>query len=192
MNLIAGQHICVGDWGSRDWRDPPWPRRSAILACAVLSLSGCTGGAARDGKSQQPLVPSMAGLWTLELRGGTGLGTTVNGSLSLTADTTAYADCSQRYSAAVCRRRMIGTHDLNVTPLVGYELSSQAAATIDERGTLVLVLGQCCDRGEISASGGVGDTIIAGRWVEQRTAGDVRRGTFRLARRELHRPPSPP
>lgn len=74
-----------------------------------------------------------------------------------------------------------GTHEIEFVRLLGRRVPAPATAGVTENGEIVLMLGDCCDQGEIGARGRLKNDTIRGQWTET-SLGGGRQGTFILNR----------
>jgi hypothetical protein len=88
-----------------------------------------------------------------------------------------------------CKSAAKGSHEIAFDRLLGRSVPPTATAGVIETGEIVFLLGECCDRGEISAHGRLEHDTIRGRWIETFVSGG-RRGTFSASRvRQSRTPP---
>lgn len=144
-----------------------------VIALAAVSPA-CHGRRA-------PVAGSLEGRWTLELEYRPGLFRArrgASGTEELVGDPGTVARC--RADRESCEGAVRGTHHVALTPMLGHELPDDAAGAIIPEG-VVITLGRCCDRGEISGVGFFTGNEIRGRWSETFLGGG-RRGTFTMRR----------
>ena len=75
----------------------------------------------------------------------------------------------------------VGTHTVDFRPLLGHALPSEVAVASDSDGAIYLVVGTCCDRGELELKGRPKSGEIRGSWEETRIS-IGRSGSFVLKR----------
>lgn len=80
-----------------------------------------------------------------------------------------------------CGAVVRGTHTIDLKPLLGHDLPPDVTAGLDGDRMVVVVLGGCCDRGELSARGRLENGKIRGRW-EETYVGGGRSGSFVLTK----------
>jgi hypothetical protein len=142
--------------------------------CAVLilfSLSAC------ENRQETPPQTDLIGQWRVEFHG-RGMPGIASGRLQL-SEQAAYTDGCRR--DPTCTPGIIGSHEIDFSGLLQRQLLARVLAGVDEKGRIALLVGSCCDRGELSAIGRLRRDTIRGTWTEQFLE-DGRRGRFVMTR----------
>ena len=143
--------------------------RSLILLAALQctpsegsrNLTGHWTGEFRTDRGSEPSARNVVGLIVLRV---------IRGSVD---------EC--KVDSVACATLVKGSHNVDFTPMLGHRVEPEAQAAVLDDGTILLVLGRCCDRGEVSARGRFTRGEIRGVWSETRI-GEAREGTFSLRR----------
>jgi hypothetical protein len=150
--------------------------RWVVLVCLCTLVAACIGTEPPQSTEDERLD----GKWTLELRR-RGSVPRVVGELVLESPSDSASTCADD-DERVCQTRVVGTHSLNVEKLLGRTISESAEGAITTDNGLILFLGGCCHRGEISLSGTIAGPVVRGEWISAVGHGNVTRGDFRLVR----------
>lgn len=141
----------------------PWWRTIAVGLVAIWSC-------------RVPGPPNLAGTWNAEFRLGARVAT---GTISLSLAPIPPTTCG--LSPARCAAAVRGNHQIDFQPLLGHPLTAEVLAGSEENGDITLLLGRCCDQGELSGIGRLDKDTLRGRWSETFIV-DGRKGTFTLTR----------
>jgi hypothetical protein len=145
--------------------------------CELLAVCSCLLGCASESGQQNPpgALSGVAGTWELELATSDNPAVWVRGTL-LMRDSIVES-CPT--DIPNCTGLAAGTHDLNTVQLLGSQRSSTVFAALSEDGRIMLELGGCCDRGELTMIGTLESDSATGRWYENSTMRE-RAGAFRM------------
>lgn len=144
--------------------------RPALLIALLMILTAC------GGSQQAPEAVSLAGTWEVELTRGVlpWAKTTVRGQVNLAPwpdPACNPASFAGEADAPRCETSVKGTYSIDLHALVSAPRSvlwePGVAAMAFTNGKMVMVIGGCCDRGEIVASGRVEAARIKGGWYQQ-------------------------
>lgn len=159
----------------------------ALLVSAVLTpyLGGCEP---IDGtrKASTP-IEGIVGRWEVEFVAtkGTGRGARARGVLTLRNDPALESQCLEHEDARRCATHTRGLHTVATKTLLGYELSQEAVAGLLSDDEVLMVIGTCCDRGEVSAKGRWRNGHFEGRWSKTWLRGATAEGRFTMRRLPL-------
>ena len=148
-------------------------RRPVLLFGSILALqlAGCSGfGGVR---------PDLSGAWRGRFWFDGAMTRIASGEVRLRPSPEHGSYCAE--DPVACETAVRGTDDISFAA-IGHRLendSAQAAVLSDDE--ILLLLGPCCDRGEISALGRMDGGKIRGSWEETRIGGG-RTGRFELER----------
>lgn len=81
----------------------------------------------------------------------------------------------------MCPGEVEGSHSIDFEPILNRAVPSTAIAGEEQAREVIVMLGSCCDQGEISGRGLLKNGIIRGRWIET-TLGGGRTGRFVMQR----------
>lgn len=128
---------------------PRWRTISLLLA-----LLGTAQFAACGPEAPLP-AEGLAGRWEIELIAtqGPARGTRARGVLDLRSDPLPLVQCEGEDDTRPCSTHASGLHTVRTTPLLRHELSREVDAGLVSKNEVLLMMGACCDRGEISARG---------------------------------------
>ncbi len=148
--------------------------------CILIAISACT-------PSESPVLDGsdsvLAGTWEIQLyRKGSSQAEQVSGTIRLRHDPIGDSACSRAEDSISCRTHVRGTHDLELFPLLGHRQGESVSASLVDRQTMVLMIGECCDRGEIGATTTWREGRFIGRWVEGRIDASGAWGTLTMSR----------
>lgn len=168
MSLFKGGTVAVRKLGYR------------TLVLGILVWTGC------EENKREKVAPAeggdLAGQWEIVLRLEQHRREPLitRGTLLLEPDPVHSPACADEDPVA-CATAVTGTHNLDLVSMMGYELPSIVDAGLMENGAILIQIGGCCDRGEISALGRLDGEVIRGKWSEGRVS-PAREGTFVLRR----------
>ena len=145
----------------------------------VLFLSGC--GRDIPERTHFRGTHDLSGTWRLELRERQGLTTrAINGDLVMRRNNIPAGKCKFT-DRVTCKTFVEGMHTLDTNALIGHRIPDAAQGEISADGEVSIVLGECCERGNIDLAGRGDANVVRGRWVTVRS-GDLHRGRFVLQR----------
>jgi hypothetical protein len=126
----------------------------------------------------------LAGRWEIEFVAtkGTGRGAKARGIVTLHNDPVPVSQCLDGADAYLCATQTRGSHTVATGALLGHELSQEAGAGLLSNDEILLVIGTCCDRGEVSAKGRWRNARFEGRWSDTWLSGATAEGRFRMQR----------
>jgi len=153
---------------------------SLVSMLMIAAAAGCDRLAARG----RGPMPTLVGTWHAEFRVGwfDGSARDASGTIELRADPMHGGVCAEdEAESVVCESAVRGTHRVRFAPMLGHPLVEAVLGGLLKDDGVVLLLGPCCDRGEISARGRFIGGTIRGTWSET-SAGRGRSGTFELWR----------
>jgi hypothetical protein len=146
----------------------------------IAAAAGCDRVAARG----RGPMPTLVGTWHAEFRLGWVAGSTrdASGTIELRSDPMHGTVCAEdEAESVVCESAVRGTHRVRFAPMLGHPLDTTALGAVLKDDGVMLLIGPCCDRGEISARGRFIGGRIRGTWSET-SVGGGRSGTFELWR----------
>lgn len=121
----------------------------------------------------------LSGVWRADFQMGLIRASHASGTLHLQASPQTGAAC--REDPKACGSAVRGFHTVDFSALLGQKPGAVATGAVLTDNSVLMLLGACCDRGEISMRGQFRQGRIVGRWTETRI-GDERSGTFELRR----------
>jgi hypothetical protein len=148
----------------------PSMARPALLIALLTILAAC------GGSQQAPEDVSLGGTWEVELTRGVlpWTKTTVRGQVHLAPahdpKCTEHEGPSDPHTA-LCDSLVEGTYSINLRsllrphPYAGW--TPKASAIAYAKGTMTLIIGGCCDRGEVVGTGRLNAERMEGRWYQQ-------------------------
>ena len=74
-----------------------------------------------------------------------------------------------------------GQHVVDFSSMLGYALPNNVVASVDSDGAIYLIVGRCCDRGELDLRGRLDHGRIRGGW-EEAPDGSAHSGSFVLSK----------
>jgi hypothetical protein len=137
----------------------------------------------RTGKASAPLT-GVAGNWEIEFVAtkGPGRGAKVRGVLTLRDDPVPASQCFEGEDAHLCATHTRGTHSVATKTLLGHDLTQEASGGLLSDDEVLVVIGACCDRGEVSAKGRWRNERFEGRWSDTWLSGAAAEGRFTMRR----------
>jgi hypothetical protein len=140
----------------------------SIALLAVLLCSACVPHQPRSA------ALDLSGVWLAEFQSRSGAQAS-SGTVTLNVVNSDPSLCPD--DASDCGSHVRGSHQIDFKPLLDRSVPSIAVAGVDPDGHIIILLGECCDQGEIGARGVLRNGAIRGRWVETFLGGG-REGTF--------------
>jgi hypothetical protein len=155
---------------------------SGICLLLALIVSGCDHGRT---EAAYPDDADLAGHWEIELRRTRFLVPIgyARGTMELVREPIDADDCREGDST-MCRTKAGGRHTIATSGFLGYAIADTAAGMITGEGNVILILGDCCHRGEISMLGEIANGAAHGRWRASIGHAQFQKGTFKMHRRE--------
>jgi hypothetical protein len=137
----------------------------------------------RTGKAPAPIT-SVAGNWEIEFVAtkGPGRGAKARGVLTLRDDPVPASQCFGGEDARLCATHTLGIHSVATKTLLGHDLSQEASGGLLSDNEVLIVIGACCDRGEVSAKGRWRNGRFEGRWSDTWLSGAAAEGRFTMRR----------
>lgn len=146
--------------------------RAFMLVVALLVAGAC------GRRDAAVTVAQLLGRWEVELYSPEVPADSVHGMIVLDSIARPSAACLR--SGLPCHETVRGVHEVNFRPLLGHQLSTEVDAGVDDvDGKVVVMIGECCDRGELALKGGMRNGVIRGGW-EETFIGGGRSGSFVL------------
>lgn len=161
------------------------------LSLCIAATALCVGCADPGARAAEAVPAHLAGAWELKLNRKAPISaTSTGGKVILRSSPAPASDCARMEDSTPCLTAARGTHTLRTGELMGYALSAEADASLIAPDSVLFMIGDCCDQGEISGRGRWKTDRFEGWWMNQRLGGDPVRGTFTL--RRVVDPGSPP
>ncbi|HEU0053917.1 MAG TPA: hypothetical protein VFQ39_12115 [Longimicrobium sp.] len=149
---------------------------------STIPLALALRAACRGATPERPLTAAdLAGTWEMAPRGRGPHGpVAARGIVTFPADSVK-TDCMA--DRAPCAAAAGAPVSIETKPLLGHTLWFRLEAALFVDGDVLMMLGECCDRGELGMRGRLRRGGISGRWSETFvSAGAGRRGRFTLRR----------
>jgi hypothetical protein len=153
-----------------------WASGSRSLPLALLALLTTRCGDLREN------VPRLSGQWRIHIESTASRSKdlrTANGRLDLHPAPLQGPDCKQ--DRLICSTHVQGTAEISTRNVLGGQLPPDVVGGVLKNGDVFLLVGGCCDRGELDLRGHLKAGVIRGRWAETRL-GRGREGTFTMSR----------
>jgi hypothetical protein len=127
---------------------------------------------------------AVAGRWEIEFVAtqGPGRGASAQGVVTLQKDSISVSQCSDGEDARLCATHTRGTHTVATKALLGHDLSQEVSAGLLSDDEVLIVIGACCDRGEVSARGRWRNGHFEGHWSDTWLNGAAAEGRFTMRR----------
>lgn len=153
-----------------------------ISAFGTVHLCACEP-IERTRKASAPAA-GPAGRWEIEFVAtkGPGRGASAQGVVTLQKDSIPVSQCLGGEDARLCVTHTRGTHTMATKALLGHDISQEASAGLLSDDEVLMVIGACCDRGEVSARGRWRNGRFEGRWSDTWLSGAAAEGRFTMRR----------
>lgn len=151
-------------------------RRRFLRTAALLGLL-----AAACSKQPEP-VPRLDGEWQIELRSPAKFWETPRTSVGrVTLRSAPHHGEVCEEDPLACSSNVQGTARVSTREIVGTQLKAEVVGAVLDRRKILIVLGGCCDHGELTLVGRFDHGDIQGQWTETFLT-DGRQGRFTMIR----------
>jgi hypothetical protein len=177
----ASGHTC---WVAKHRMDIAMRSNHRLILALLFSAHLCVcEPIERTGKASAPIA-GVAGNWEMEFVAtkGPGRGAKARGVLTLRDDPAPAPPCFGEEDARLCATHTRGIHRVATKTLLGHALSQEASGGLLSDDEVLVVIGACCDRGEVSAKGRWRNGRFEGHWSDTWLSGAAAQGRFTMRR----------